>query len=887
MKSRTASVAVSLFLAAAYAASPRLQAGPKHRVSLLAPGQITVDGKATAQEWPLGSSQPMPCALPVAGDVSAYSANAWAAFDGTALYLLVHVDVAPDKALTLSGNWGARDGLEVAFCDPRVDNAPIISALCYPDGTFQGQSVGGPRATPEELMAKTMVYAAAVAKGRWTAELAVPLARVGIRPQDLQTLNFNLNIRRMCDTTWMVWARTLGPVWAVDTAGRLLFGEDVQVQEDDEEFVVQQLSSSWQFRADPDGRGMQAGWAVQETSDAWSPDGIDFRRGWGMSGFRTYAGWAWLRQGVSLPADIRPGTRVWLYFPAVDEQCEVYLDGTRVAEHTEAGTGLAPGQLWNDPILVDVTENWRTRDAEGLVALRVLAYSSSGGIRKPVFAIGSGDADLKAADVYQRLVDMGFLQPLAHDSRAADIPALPAHPAPQSLGSRIQRTMTLLSTSTASRRCRVKILFYGQSITAGMHWQQMMNALRQRFPYAIIEAENRAIGGFTAPSLCRTAATDLYTTDADLVVFHDYGGENTGELERMIATLRQVSTAEVLVYTHTIAWVDNPAGLEKRTRGDSISAAFNRYLVQKYDCELVEAREEWRQFLEMHTLGINEYMGDKVHANVHPNAEGHTLLAELCLRHFQFNPYQPGGWASRVRWVEARRALEEAHKEIELQGQWASDSYGIVARDGQCSLALPFHGTRIDVVPHPDRVAGTFTMAIDGKSPAEFPELFACTKADGIRPGDSWPVFKRVTLPSDTLPIPQVWTAKVTACDLEAKTFQYSVQGSVTGPDGSGSNQADFVSNSGQIRIERRDCFLIWPLTYRKMDCPPGLEVRWEVYPRFVQPVSLTPALDRNVDRRISLFNGLRNGPHALTLTWTGDGPAGITAFVVHRPPLD
>ena len=446
--------------------------------------------------------------------------------------------------------------------------------------------------------------------------------------------------------------------------------------------------------------------------------------------------------------------------------------------------------------------------------------------------------------------------------------------------------MTLLATSTASMRRRIKILFYGQSITAGMHWVQMTNSLRQRFPYAIIDTENRAIGGFTAPSLCRTAVSDLYTTDADLVLFHDYGGERTGELERMVSTLRCVSTAEIMVYTHTIAWTDTPAGLARRTRGDDTSAAFNRYLVQKYNCELVEARDEWRQFLDRHKIGINEYMGDKVHSNVHPNVEGHTLLSELCLRHFQFNPHHPGGWAGPVRWIEARAALEEARSQIELAGPWISDRYGIVAKEGACTLTLPFHGTRVDLVPDA-RTAGTFTMSIDGKSPAELPELYACTKPTGITPGTPWPVFKRITLPRDVPAVPQTWTATVTACDMKAKRFDYSLVGSVTGPDGRGSNKADFVSDSGQIRIAARDCFLIWPLTYRKMICPKNLAVTWTVYPRFVQPVTLGPPADAAIDRRITLFNGLRNGPHTLTLTWAGDAAAGIKALVVHRPALD
>ena len=304
-------------------------------------------------------------------------------------------------------------------------------------------------------------------------------------------------------------------------------------------------------------------------------------------------------------------------------------------------------------------------------------------------------------------------------------------------------------------------------------------------PYAIIEVENRAIGGFTAPSLCRTAASDLYPTTADLIVFHDYGGEQSGELERMIRGIRKFTTADILIYTHTIAWSSDPEGLERRNVGGDNSAAVNRYLAQKYDCELVEARDEWREFLEMHDIGINEYMGNKRDSNVHPNREGHTLLAQLCLRHFQFNTLYPGGWADRVQWIDARRALEEVQDEVVLSGNWQTDHrYGLIAKAGECSMELAFRGNRVDLVPHPNYTGGTFSMLIDGKPPAEFPELYAYTKVDGVRPGHAWPVFRRIGLPAGTPPVPQTWTATITACDLEAKTFSYSLSGSVTGPDG-------------------------------------------------------------------------------------------------------
>jgi hypothetical protein len=62
-------------------------------------------------------------------------------------------------------------------------------------------------------------------------------------------------------------------------------------------------------------------------------------------------------------------------------------------------------------------------------------------------------------------------------------------------GSRIQRTMRLLVTSTPQQRNRVKILYYGQSIIAQNWWKAIVADLRERFPNADIVATNPSIGG--------------------------------------------------------------------------------------------------------------------------------------------------------------------------------------------------------------------------------------------------------------------------------------------------------------------------------------------------------------------------------------------------------
>jgi hypothetical protein len=124
-------------------------------------------------------------------------------------------------------------------------------------------------------------------------------------------------------------------------------------------------------------------------------------------------------------------------------------------------------------------------------------------------------------------------------------PRMPSDAQKQELGMHIQRTMTLLATSTPEHRNKVRILFYGQSITEQEWSKQVADDLRQRFPNADLQIENRAIGGFAAQLLIRPAEHDLYPFYPDLLIFHVYGSNK--EYEQIIRNVRSRTTAEVLM----------------------------------------------------------------------------------------------------------------------------------------------------------------------------------------------------------------------------------------------------------------------------------------------------------------------------------------------------
>jgi hypothetical protein len=97
-------------------------------------------------------------------------------------------------------------------------------------------------------------------------------------------------------------------------------------------------------------------------------------------------------------------------------------------------------------------------------------------------------------------------------------------------GKHIPRTMHLLSTSTKNKPNKVKILFYGQSITKQNYSRKIIEAkLRRQYPTVQLEILNTAIGGYTAPRLLRTMPHNALPHQPDLIVFHVYDGEKDGK----------------------------------------------------------------------------------------------------------------------------------------------------------------------------------------------------------------------------------------------------------------------------------------------------------------------------------------------------------------------
>mgnify|MGYP006280283789 CR=1 FL=1 len=476
--------------------------------------------------------------------------------------------------------------------------------------------------------------------------------------------------------------------------------------------------------------------------------------------------------------------------------------------------------------------------------------------------------------------------------------AITPPPAPESnqamFGARIQRTMSRLAYSSRARRQPVTVLFYGQSIVESDWWRAVAAELEQRYPEADLTIHNRALGGWEAHVLVRAAEADVYPLYPDLVIFHVYAGEHSGQVERIIADIRRRTTADILVFPHHAPLNDHfETGAQKW-----------RLLAQKYNCELADVRDLIEQYLQDQGLEEKDVLRD----SVHPNDLGNQLIAAGVMRHLRLNNTAPGGWANRVRSYEVQRLADDGTPEtLAFTGEpWRA----IPARQGgrmnalavgesaDSALRLSFEGNRIDAIVGPfEGPTGTAKVLIDGKPPTEHPGIYAITRVDPV-PGSAWPALRRVSHAAPL--VAETWTLRITEINDAHTEVRFEVEGSVTGPDGSGKAGERFVSDSGRVVIEADDYVFAAARRHVGGRAKVGDQITWQVVAMGVDSYEPAKALAAARAKakaaghrglggfiaQVTLAQGLANGRHTLTLIPNGDGPVPLQTLEAHRPPL-
>lgn len=420
---------------------------------------------------------------------------------------------------------------------------------------------------------------------------------------------------------------------------------------------------------------------------------------------------------------------------------------------------------------------------------------------------------------------------LAQESKA--FPPLPPHADDPTFGAGVQRTMTLLATSTPQKRNPVRILFYGQSITEQDWWKRVAEDLRRRFPHADLTIENKAVGGFASQILSRLAEHDIPAFYPDLVIFHVYGDHL--KYEEILKLIRTRTTAEILMQRdHVTKWpVENPDQKNPMWWDHMMNDVFLPGHAKKYGCGLADVRGQWLEYLKSNGLEPKALLKDDVHLNEH----GCFVMAEIVKRYLVHKP-----------------------------GLMTEESKALV-RTVAPAKKVEFEGNRVDVVA---AGAGTAEIRIDGRKPSEIADCIAFTRTS---PSQSWwgPGLLRVS--SEKPRVVEDWTLKILQVDEKAEHLRFTLTGSKTGPDGEGDSGERFVSKSGRVVIEPGDWWVKNIQQMTKTKVPVGFEIKWK---------AVSMAADAASPGTVTVAQGLPNGKHVLEIS----GPLSIQEIRVYRPPL-
>jgi len=439
-------------------------------------------------------------------------------------------------------------------------------------------------------------------------------------------------------------------------------------------------------------------------------------------------------------------------------------------------------------------------------------------------------------------------------------------------GTKIPRTMSLLENSTSYIKQNVKIQFYGQSIVGGLDPNLIMDKLKERYPTVEFTVIKNPIGGFRAPSLSRVAIHDLYHEYADLIIFHVYGGEKSGDVEEIFRNIKLKTTAEVIVFNHHLAYMGQDEDEQKkRTLSDFYGSKNLELLANKYGFEFVDVRKTWKDFISINPdINIQSLLSDQVH----PNDLGNELLAHCILQHFRYNPHLQF-IKSNVYDIRFKSTVkEQSEHKISITGDYELSNNLILADNSE--LSFSFFGNRVDIIPSEENEESEIEITINDTKPSDVKSLYYVTRASSNYEM-WWPVLKRISLSKDKLPIIQKYTLEIFNIDRESETFSFKLYGDKTGFDGEGNNAEDFISNSKLISIQKDDFTVFQAEKVSRKETPENFKVNFEVKALASDKIHISG------NNQVTLLKGIDNGLNSITIT-AKNGKLKLDRVRIYKP---
>lgn len=428
---------------------------------------------------------------------------------------------------------------------------------------------------------------------------------------------------------------------------------------------------------------------------------------------------------------------------------------------------------------------------------------------------------------------------------SAQIHPIPVLPDTSEYGRYTSRTMHLLQNSTKEKPNTVKILVYGQSISAQKWWLDVKKDIETKFPHANLIMENKAIGGFASQLLIKTVEMDVSSFYPDLVLLHIYGSDKM--YDSVLYTIRSRTAAEVAIQT------DHYTGASKWS--DTMSYHILPELAFKYKCDLINIRDPWKKYLSDNNLDTSRLLSDAVHLNDF----GNYLMAELIKPLFTFkSKYGDDPFELVKRYVPG--------KDFQMKKD----------------LNLPLDGNRVDFIL--GDITQPAEIYVDGKKPSDFQGTYYMSRPTNSK-GEAWPwnLPAMIRVQHTTPWVSEDWFLKYTEAEPPYTDFRFEIWGSVTGNEGAGNGSEDFVSPSGRIIIKKGDAEEggDWHLkrSYKvlKTTVNEGDTIHWKTYSISTDKIDNTMS-----GKTITVYQGLPNTVHSVKLHSKSRIP--IKEVVVYRP---
>jgi len=413
------------------------------------------------------------------------------------------------------------------------------------------------------------------------------------------------------------------------------------------------------------------------------------------------------------------------------------------------------------------------------------------------------------------------------------------------------RTLSALKGNGSEKPDTVKILVYGQSISAQDWWLRVRDHLTAEFPQAVLQMENRSIGGFAAQILYKTVEMDVVSFYPHLVLLQIYG--DPVYYDSVLHTIRSRTTAEVAImtdhYTGPHAW------------SDTMSYHILPGLAEKYKCDIIPIRPAWKKFLDDNNLKPGQLLVDQVHLNDY----GNMLLAELVWSFFR---QHPGGFADPFSMIN--------NANFSNTPAWNGDS-----------LVFHFTGNRVDIEMDSFSV-GQCRVFIDNLPPSAYPGIYYMSRPTDST-GRSWPweLPAMIRIRHSKPWLSEQWQCTFTKAEIPYDTFYFKISGSSTGEDGCGNSFENFHSPSGRVIIDKGDAEKggDWHLnrSYRVTGARVNThdQIWWRTY---CIGNDTFKGNQKNRIKRVTLFQGIPNTEHSLKLVYSGKTPPKIRAITVYKP---